>query len=268
MHPSIDRHENRCQARFRFQGELVKALLSGPLPPKLNASSRPWVRGKITEFSRASRKRLLEYCAILDWSAQKAVFVTTTYHHLEPTPEQAKRHLRAFLKRIQRLYGDHAVIWRLERQARGTIHFHLLLFGVPFMPLALLLKWWREITGEATITQLNIALIDSARRARRYVSKYVAKPTGDEGSPCVLDTPSYLAADPCHGRFWGIEGRAKLVFAPLIEVWFPVTKAFYDMKRAARRVWGGVNRSGRCGFSLFVDDSEVWYDYFLLLALS
>jgi hypothetical protein len=95
------------------------------------------IRGKVRGFSRVSRRNLLRRLASINRTAFRAFegkvyFLTLTYPKQFPEdPEPCKRHLKAFLKRLQHRYGPFAAFWRLGIQQRGAWHLHLLLFAPP-----------------------------------------------------------------------------------------------------------------------------------------
>ena len=131
----------------------------------------------------------------------RVLFVTLTYPHVWPDdPEECKRHLKAFRKRLQREYGPFAAFWRLGVQQRGAWHFHLLLF-VPssFGSLDELRRFvsssWYEVTGKLSEGHLRagtrVEAVRKWRQATSYAERYVAKP---EEFPAGSRT----------GRIWGL----------------------------------------------------------------
>lgn len=236
-----------------FQGDVVRVRC-------FQTASIPWSGGErcaITEFSEKARKHMLEKVSRLDWSSKRATFITLTYHEIEPSAKVCKTHLRALLKRLYRRYGDMAVLWRLELQKRGAWHFHLIIWGLPYIEKKELLKFWREITGQKTITQIDIKLIDNARKARAYISKYLGKAQVE----AILDYMTNQAV----GRFWGFENRKNLVWSIRSCYSVRLRTGYYEFKTAARGHWGKVGFGAKVGFTLFVDDVKSWEQ--LLLAL-
>ena len=164
------------------------------------------IRGKVRDFSRASRRNLLRRLATINRNAFRAlkgrmVFVTLTYPHQYPdNPELCKRHLKALRKRLQRQYGPFAAFWRMGIQRRGAWHFHLLLFvGPPFGPIPELRRFvsrsWYEVTGKVSEGHLRAGTrVEAARKWRQatgYAERYLAKP---EEFPGGVQT----------GRIWGV----------------------------------------------------------------
>jgi len=257
-------------ATIEFQGELVK-VITKQITPIVGQGGK---RRPITEFSGKSRKHLLEIVSRMDWTVERATFITLTYHQAEYSAKRAKRDLRAFLKRLYRAYGIKAVLWRLEPQKRGSWHFHLLVWGLPYYPKSDLLKDWREVTGQGTITQCDIQLVENAKKARSYVAKYIAKPLPVVSLKVVslllagipmhsllsyLDYATNLAEISSPGRFWGIENRKLIHWAQLVVCTMRIGSTFHDFKRYARRAWKGINNREGVGFSVFVRDVRQWY---------
>lgn len=177
--------------------------------------SRGGRRGIVTAFSRASRRRLIELFSRLDITRTRTTFVTLTFAG-SPSGDEAKRALKQFTMRLRRAYPEMSAVWRLEPQKRGSWHFHLLAFNMPFLPQQELQQSWTECTGEAR----SIAHIQLVRFGKRqlmsYASKYMAKVTAPEPS---LDNAAYQhegtdQREKTPGRFWGYVNREALPFAP------------------------------------------------------
>ena len=102
------------------------------------------------------------------------------------------------------------------------------------------------------------------------MAKYLAKKVADRGggSPDVaarsaavgedLITGAYLAVEEEGGyRSWYIWGQEFVPWAVLKVVELVMGPWFYKFRRIARRKWAGL-REGRVGFTLFVENVEVW----------
>jgi hypothetical protein len=88
------------------------------------------LRGMVYGFSWESRRRLLKAIAAIPWAVLgEKWFVTLTYPALFPADgPTCKAHLKAFRKRLVRRYGKQmALVWKMEFQKRGAVHFHLLM---------------------------------------------------------------------------------------------------------------------------------------------
>lgn len=234
-------------------------------------------RGKVSAFSRASRLRLLSYMhKIKPVRNFHATFITLTYGQSFPSPTTAKRHMDNFLKRFRRRWLYSSGFWRFEFQKRGAPHFHLLLFGVPFIPKDVLAKWWFETigteyadysSGAALAPFTRIEAIRSHAHAARYVSKYVAK--CDDGGFNFL---AYLTAtgefihpvtgevSESIGRWWGVYNAIWLpkdIEETLVIAW-GCRDVFYNLRRAAGHLWKGRNNHAKSGWTSFTDNP---YDF-------
>jgi len=267
-------------ALLEVQGSLVKVKIKHPKLTQFRAKGSS--RGRITIFSRKSRKRLLELTARLDLKAatmgKTITFITLTYGQLWPeNPEEPKNHLRALLERIRRFAPNSSGIWRLEFQNRAAPHFHLILFDMPFLPKETLKAAWGEIIGvsywdtskpipEPPFTRIEA--IKSGRRAVSYVSKYVAKYNAPEAvAVSGFNNVPYLHA----GRFWGVFNQEFLPYAELHEASLPIEnlaeqRVFFNFRRfmaskyPAMRILHALK-----GASLFVQDGKAWFDYWFFL---
>lgn len=197
---------------------------------KLTGSSFPAAehgkRGKINGFSRASRKRLMDWLnAINRGAVAVALFVTLTYPSTWPETWQVwKRHLDTFLKRFKRQFPSASIIWRLEFQKRGAPHYHLLVFGVERVDTAWLSQAWYDIVGSGDAKHLQagtqVQAVRDFRGVLAYASKYIGKPTDDDTD---LDC----------GRVWGLIGREVLPVR-LVQVSLP-WEDFFQVRRLLRR---------------------------------
>lgn len=241
---------SRLSTKKKAAMRTIITAQSGLLQVKLKSSKKDVPIGakrrKITKFTRASRKRFLDTIARLNIRRNtKLVMITVTYGENFPDEMQAKEHLWALTTWLKRKNPRAAILWRLEPQERGAPHFHLLAFGLKFIPHDRLAEKWRDIIGiesaanyyhagcefikdvqsekpEGIINdfpQTNIERIKGKRKAMNYVAKYCAKlaPSADERSesPCFNDVAYLDTPEISTGRFWGVIGRKYLPFGQL-----------------------------------------------------
>jgi hypothetical protein len=96
----------------------------------------------VTEWSRKSRINMIRTFAAIDWGPVHALaevaripaMVTLTYPKdwevVAPDGKTVKRHVRAWLRRYDRAWGESVIgMWKLEFQRRGAPHVHI--FMVP-----------------------------------------------------------------------------------------------------------------------------------------
>lgn len=194
--------------RVHVGGDLAE--IEGPPGPKKERAGGGR-RGRITAFSKGSRKRMKTRMAKFQNEALAlALFVHLTYPEEYPKIGECKQHLRALIKRIRRRWKRAAVIWRMEFQARGAPHFHLIVLGVPFMPWDWLAQAWYEVVGSGDPQHLKagtrVERVHSYMHAKSYVEKYLAK------------VEEHVAPEGLIGRCWGVEGAWRAFLAAVVEV--------------------------------------------------
>jgi hypothetical protein len=185
-----------------------------------NRSSLPWkggTRGKIEGFSQGARRRLIDLMARLLVDGVRVTFITLTFQGV-PVAQDAKAALKRFTMRLRRRFPQASALWRMERQKRGSIHFHMIWFRLPFVPQAVLQTWWTQCTRE-TLSILDVRLVRGKRQAMSYVSKYVAKRSPPaEGASFNDGTYQHASQDDQAGKWWGIVNREALPMADQVAV--------------------------------------------------
>lgn len=169
-------------------------------------------RQEIKSFSKSSAARMRKY--LRECSSQYAYMVTLTYPSVMPVSGRAtKEHLRRFLQELRRYSGRRkqldtswSVLWFLEFQDRGAVHYHLLTthtFGKEFIS-----ECWYQICGtELAIHKKCGTRIEKLRTGRAGIASYAAKyavKTSQKQVPEGFDNV---------GRFWGVSGCKKVVSA-------------------------------------------------------
>lgn len=166
---------------------------------------RPFLRGAVAGFSQQSRMRIL--CRINSIAPAEleswGKFVTLTYpRDLLPSWGWAKRQLNAFLQWLRKRFGRFPVIWRMEYQEDGSIHFHLMCFVRRFLPWWLVAAEWDGLIGNqvtpAESASTEVRAMKRWRGTCYYISKYIAKDSDE------------AALDVFNGRHWGVRFWALL----------------------------------------------------------
>jgi hypothetical protein len=233
------------------------------LPHSLKAT-RPFRgrkrRSQIEGYSGGSQLRLCRTLAPIPRDS-KALFITLTYPSgCRIDTEFAKRHdLEALKKRLERQYGKHPVVWRMEFCDRIP-HFHLLLFFhkhliISKARLAEIREWvartWWEVCGR--ISEEHLRAGTSVERPRSLVRtmKYISK-----AEPSQSSTSSPGEDPPQHaGRRWGVWRRNLL---PVVWVEMRVSlKDAFQLRRILRKLLGLKNRPGVVTFRIFVRDEHI-----------
>lgn len=114
----------------------------------------------------------------------------------------------------------------------------------------------RRGSGMAGLTNgVDVRLVRNPRQATAYVSKYMAKPTADDGS-------SPASADASRvGRHWGYSGDRGLLRQEPLAFWLP--NGEYTLREVSEILadhlgcewWRGSNESGESYFTAFCDGS-------------
>lgn len=259
MNVTTEKQGNRLTVKVR--NDYSSALL-GSKVPKIYS-----MRGKITHFSRKSRKRLIDLFASFDAKkrqARKPLFITMTYQKNMQDYQRAKRDLKVFIQRLRYHYSDCAGVWRMENQGRGAVHFHLMLFGVGFLPVQTWQKYYNEITGEAANNSLDVQAIRSFRGTMFYAAKYMAKEDAhpQENDAEAMDLPIRHTGrkQKFVGRMWGYWNKANL----------PLGKRKYAEKhlsRAAMSKWLDVIDNPHTkltySFTVYADNADDFFAEFV-----
>lgn len=221
--------------------------------------SKPSKRGKVTDFTRASRRRLIDKAARLNKNHKETKFLTLTFHGF-PTPDKAKVCFHRFLKRMRRRFPQSSALWRAEMQERGSPHFHLIIFGIRWWGHSEIQAIWTECTNE-DVSYVWIKPMRSAKRVMAYISKYMSKPT-NEGESALLDNASYLTDDErkWHGRHWGVFNKACL---PMAERFVAVVRDeeiaryfWYEAKKVSHYKAGKTPIAAK----LFTEHAQAYFD--------
>lgn len=208
-------------------------------------------RGVVSEFSRQSRKRMMQYFASIDEESvsRDTTFVTLTYHN-EWGDDAHDWHadLNVFLQWLMRRYPRCGVVWRLEFQERGAPHWHLLIVGARHIPWQDITEEWRSIAHQNSVYRGQYATkvegIKSWRQACFYLGKYVAK---------VNDCPMRVTT----GRCWGVRrpemiptslkvellpiASWRVVYSAMLAMMPEPVRAIYT-RYPARGIWSMLSR--------------------------
>lgn len=169
----------------------------------------------------------------IDWGgiAGRSYFVTLTYPERYPDDGRVwKKHLRAFLRRLERR-GLQGAVWRLEFQERGAPHFHLLLVFVDKVDLSWLREYvsvaWYEVVGSGDekhfLAGTNCQQVRVGRGLMSYIAKYLAKEAVDGVAV---------------GRRWGVVGELPLATCAVFSLDY---RGWIEFCRRVRR-WGRASR--------------------------
>lgn len=243
------------------QGRIAK--LKGRQDP--NEVGRGGRRGKVAEWSRASRRRLMEWLGRVEWALGMWSFVTLTIHGTrdvgcvyDALVEWVRRVDGHGSKRLG--WWKPGVIWRIELQKRGVVHLHLVM-NMAYVPQRWLQWAWQDIIGQ--LGTVEISRVRSVKDVARYVCGYMTKEEpadaegpDAEGGGCGAAGPSSLDQDVAYSciegvrRWWGGFNREAIPMAEMVALIVQGEDAwvvFWQVRRILRGLWDGFGRSGRYG---------------------
>lgn len=248
---------NRIQAHVEItaQGRLLKVRCYNP-DSEFRGQGK---RGRVDVFSKQSRMRMLRMLARLHPPANKGyrhrcVFVTLTTRAILH-PREAKEHLRAFLKRLERKFPRIALVWRMEYQKRGAPHFHLIIYNVPFIDKRYIQEVWGDIVGQSK-PFTRIESIKTYKHLISYVSKYAGKVdvVGFNNGAYQAENPGSVYANESAGRVWGWFKKELLPLATEEIETFAQNFAWWSLRRYCQEQWPWIWESENAGFTVFCDD--------------
>lgn len=244
----------RAAERARVRADHAASELAAYLLAHGRFPDEPESRRVVERWSRRSRARMTRALCELDYSAMLTAaavpgMVTLTYpgDWLTVAPDGAavKRHVKVFLRRYRRAWGTALVgVWKLEFQARGAPHLHILTVpprglshnralaaGLPFRQW-LSLTWASIVAhpdaGEYTRHLSAGTNVDLAEGLRHRDPKRIAVYFTKHGSFAAKEYQNVVPGpwrEPGRGpgRFWGYWGLKRLTrgaeLGPETAVW-------------------------------------------------
>lgn len=272
--------DRKRRVRLHYEGTLIR--IDGLPGWNEYENKKDSKRGAVSGFSSKSRSRMLSLVASLNASIHPQ-FVTLTYpHEWDNDPLAWKSDLDTFGKWLRRAYPGASFIWKLEPRERGAPHFHLLAYGIPFLPWQNVAVRWAEIVNECKLpknypvekgkygahlfhewARNSIENYDVANhvvagvkveaiRSRNGVMRYCSKRY--MGKECALPDGWEKV-----GRFWGVVGRKNLPRSQVMEVEIS-REAFAKVRRTARRWFAskGMIRRGHGALTLYTAAHWQW----------
>lgn len=220
------------------------------------------VRGKVTNFSAASRLRMTRLIHTVRRASALPCFVTLTFPDMFPTFEDAKKKIDTLFKRWKRRWPGVSALWRVEAKARrsgsqsGNVapHFHMLVWGAGFDGEKARLDWF-EICGNDEYAHwrhgYNGAVeLSSWEKCAAYCAEYCAK----KGN---LDAP---------GRQWGVHNRRALpVDRNPVRVRLTWREAWALRRTIRKAIAAKIGREVKHAQSLFTPDPESLLKFLAIL---
>jgi len=191
----------------------------------------------------------------------KALFITATTPEGFRIDSAATKQdlLERFRGRLERRFGEHPLIWRLEYGQRPEPHFHFIWFLNSSLPVSrakltqireFVARAWYEVCGRVSEAHLRSGTRVERPRSLSRTMMYIAKPEPPQNS-----TDSEELSPQHVGRRWGV-WRKELLPIKWVEVRVSRHDAF-QARRILRRLLGLKNRAGVVTFRVFVRDEHV-----------
>lgn len=185
-------------------------------------------------------KRLEERLA---GSFRESLFLTLTY---APVPgessealfERARReqHVALFVRALRERMGcgELEYFCKREFQANGTLHYHMIVVGLSYVPHDLVSEVWAGASGTG-----GFVWVERLTRARlKYVAKYVCK--SGQVPPWVWELPSRgFKVTSCSRGFWGTKSSGPEFRQPTRV--FGYVPLCVKASRAKSRMWVEVD---------------------------
>lgn len=249
-------------------GNLLQVKAKFVRPPR----SLPKKRGVVRGFSHQARIRMLQMISKIDWEkVPDGLFVTLTVpDECWPMTRSARNIARAgFMRYVEAFHGNHVpAIWRIEWKARKTgkyrgkllPHFHLVIFGVPYIHHSMIRGWWRSLLKAESALATDVQSLKGKQHHAVYVAKYAAK-IADSSS---LDSLAYLSSA---GRHWGVH-RPRLMPFHETEIFDGFTdKQIDQIKALGREAFAWYGEYAELGFTMFGKVAEKYREAIIHIAL-
>ena len=206
------------RAAFQGSGTLLQLVNLEPGKGHLGGGAR----GKVGDIpSRGVHRRYCQAMAAVPWEdLEKSQLwaVVLTYHNVLQDGLQARQDKKAFMRRLDRVFGPRgqgcwSAAWVKEFQARGSIHYHLVVhtpYALAASVAAAVRDAWLAVIGEsedqaALAHGVMCSQVADVHKVKAYLSKYMGK--GERGSAAAYQKqqPAWFKNG---GRWWGIVGRS------------------------------------------------------------
>jgi hypothetical protein len=163
---------------------------------------------------------------------------------------------------LSRSFPEASAVWRMEYQKRGSIHFHLLVFNLPFWDWKEILSAWKRITHQS-LARVDIRLVKSRRGVMSYVSKYIAKVQKRIRKTFLVFVPYlHVGRKWRKGRFWGIHNKKTLPLAQKFTGFLVDGHLIKRLSKAAWEIIGFETKFASISFHLFHDHAvSLWEMY-------
>jgi hypothetical protein len=250
---------SNVELRYSLGGAFAEIRLHG----KKRKPTYPRGRGgrsEITDYSSQSRLRFTRMLASIPRDSSALFITVTTPEGFRVDSAATKQDLlERFIKRLERRFGEHPLIWRLEFGQRPEPHFHFIWFVNSSLPVskaklaeirAFVAGAWYDVCGRVSEAHLRSGTRVERPRSLVRTMKYIAKAEAPQNSTDSGElTPKHV------GRRWGVWRKQRLPIE-WVELRVSLRDAF-QARRILRKLLGLKNWPGVVTFRVFVRDEHV-----------
>jgi len=248
-------------------------LLSWKVLSEPRCNPAPKGRGCIMQFSRESRLRMLKLIATIRWQdVEPCLFITLTFPDARRprTKEEVTKRRSVFWRYLERYLGRPApCLWRTEWEPRLSgehvcefvPHFHIMLFGVPYIHYDLVNMWWRNTLDYQEYTRTETKGMENVRQAAYYVAAYAAK------------LPSYSLVYTTYlnsgsGRHWGTLRPELIPHHDIATFRFETSYQAAIAREMCDDISKYARQAGEGSFTVFSDEVGELVEHFTNLGLT
>lgn len=231
-------------ARVYPAGELSvsKAMVNSSAKPPSPTYGRRYVAGVSRNGARAIRRSVMARA-----QAERSQFVLLTLTTDEiRSDREMKRRFDKFLKWCRKHFPDafRWYIWVAELQARGVLHFHIMVAKrIPKPQFLRLREMWAEVYGMGG-GSVDIEQMRSSKGAAKYLAKYVVKRPPEGEQRRSRHSGQVYVRNLFSGNAYGLSAAARWGTRPAVELfglwgafpgldgWHGVSE-YYDSQREA-----------------------------------
>lgn len=141
--------------------EALEKVIASEIESKAKESMKKSVNRAKTKLRRLIEQNRGKY-------KQRDKFITLTIAENETNRKDTNYDFMKFIQWLKSRYSAFEYIAVLEKQKRGSIHYHVLFFGLPYIPNKELEKLW----GKGFV---RINVIDTYPELGKYLVKYLSK---------------------------------------------------------------------------------------------
>lgn len=205
----FDRVEDDSAVTYWPTGHLVRLELPRPSAEERSQAARRagggGTRGTIDELTAGVRNRMLRRLSMLDHTMCTAWCTCTYPFSRRPTGAEFKRHKAKLWDRIRKRWPTAYIVGKREFTKRGTVHLHMLVWGVSTAEIApWLARAFAEACGNVDYGHIAQRADVQAVSTGDGLDWYVCKRVTYSGKPAdvAVDPETGEVLEDPFGRWW------------------------------------------------------------------